>query len=73
MRAHLEGLTAVCERFKKGKEAYARAVASDLLQSFLEVEERFCSSADHSITEQEVIDGLRQVLSLKAGLTCIFK
>ena len=55
----LDGLKAVCKQFADGKEAYARSIASDLLLSFLDVEERF--SVDHEATEQEVIDALRQV------------
>lgn len=55
----LEGLRAMCKQYEKGKEVYARGVASELLQHFLDVEERFTSNPD--ATEQEVIDGLRQV------------
>ena len=55
----LDGLMAVCKRFEEGKEAYARDIATDLLISFLDVEERF--SLDQQATEQEVIDALRQV------------
>lgn len=51
-----------------GPELYARRVATDLLESFLTVEEKFQSSC--CATEQEVIDALRQVRAraLGAGL-----
>ncbi|KAK9799384.1 hypothetical protein WJX73_008409 [Symbiochloris irregularis] len=66
LRSHTEGLTAVCHRFRHGKEAYARSIASELLAAFLDVEERFCHG-DQDTTEQEVIDGLRQHYSNDLG------
>ena len=62
LQSLLEGLMGVCKRFEEGKEAYARSICSDLLTSFLAIEERF--SVDQEATEQEVIDALRQVTPL---------
>ena len=58
LSALLEPLQEVARAHSGGKEAFARKVASQLLVSFLQVEEKFESGG--KITEQEVIDGLRQ-------------
>ena len=50
---------AVAAAHADGKEAYARGIATELLEDFLAVEERF--GAAREATEQEVIDSLRQV------------
>ena len=42
-----------------GKEAYARGIAEELFEEYLQVEERFADK--HEATEQEVIDSLRKV------------
>ena len=54
-----EALVAVAAAHADGKEAYARGIATELLEDFLAVEERF--GAAREATEQEVIDSLRQV------------
>lgn len=43
-----------------GKEAYARGIATELIDDFLAVEERFAKSG---LTEQETIDLMRTVSS----------
>lgn len=48
-----------------GKEAYARGIATELLEDFLAVEERFAAARE--ATEQEVIDSLRQARGLAGG------
>ena len=65
----LEALQEVCRAHAGGKEAYAAALCTRLLEGFLEVEERF--EAGGRMTEQEVIDSLRQVGGTgRAGLLC---
>ena len=54
-----EALVAVAAAHADGKEAYARGIATELLEDFLAVEERFAAARE--ATEQEVIDSLRQV------------
>lgn len=61
LAALLEPLQEVARAHAGGKEEYARRVATGLLQKFLEVEEKF--ECGGKITEQEVIDSLRQVHS----------
>lgn len=56
--ALLEPLLEVARAHVSGKEHFARAVATQLLESYLAVEEQFESGG--KITEQEVIDSLRQ-------------
>ena len=55
----LEPLMEVARAHGEGKEGFARRVASGLLEGYLAVEERFETGG--RATEQEVIDGLRQV------------
>ena len=50
---------AVAAAHADGKESYARGIATELLEDFLAVEERFAAARE--ATEQEVIDSLRQV------------
>ena len=57
--AQCEPLLAVAEAHAEGKEAFARAIATELFSDYLSVEERF--AANKEATEQEVIDSLRQV------------
>lgn len=54
-----EALVAVAAAHADGKESYARGIATELLEDFLAVEERFAAARE--ATEQEVIDSLRQV------------
>jgi acetyl-CoA carboxylase/biotin carboxylase 1 len=57
----LEPLQEVANAHAGGKEEFARRVAKNLLQSYLKIEEQFESGG--KITEQEVIDSLRQAHS----------
>ena len=59
LESTLEPLVRVAEAHCEGKEAFARAVATELFKDFLAVEERF--AVDKEATEQEVIDSMRQV------------
>ena len=63
--AQCEPLLAVAEAHAEGKEAFARATATELFSDFLSVEERF--AANKEATEQEVIDSLRQVSARAPG------
>lgn len=58
LAALLEPLQDVARSHAKGKEEFARNVATKLLETYLEVEERF--ESDGKVTEQEVIDALRR-------------
>jgi hypothetical protein len=61
-KANLQTQTAplmqVAQAHLDGKEAYARGIATELLEDFLQVEERFTKSG---MTEQETIDAMRAV------------
>ncbi|KAL4525084.1 hypothetical protein Ndes2526A_g07171 [Nannochloris sp. 'desiccata'] len=57
----LEPLQEVASAHAGGKEEFARRVAKNLLQSYLQIEEQF--EYGGKITEQEVIDSLRQAHS----------
>ena len=67
LAATAEPLTRVAKAHAHGKEAYARAVAVDLFEAFLAVEERFAPSSRGGATEQEVIDSLRRVYAKNLG------
>ncbi|KAL4426359.1 hypothetical protein ABPG77_004653 [Micractinium sp. CCAP 211/92] len=59
----LEPLQEVCRAHAGGKEGYARLLCTRLMESYLEVEEKFETGGKS--TEQEVIDSLRQTHSGK--------
>lgn len=59
LESQLEALIRVAHSHNNGKEDYARAIATELFEDFLAVEERFAANKD--ATEQEVIDSLRKV------------
>jgi len=65
LAATAEPLTRVARAHAGGKEVYARSVACDLFEEFLDVEERFASRG--GATEQEVIDSLRGVYANNLG------
>lgn len=69
LHAQCEPLLAVAEAHADGKEAFARSIATELFSDFLSVEERF--AANKEATEQEVIDSLRQVISLPSSITFV--
>jgi hypothetical protein len=70
-KANLQTQTAplmqVAQAHLDGKEAYARGIATELLEDFLQVEERFTKSG---MTEQETIDAMRAVggIALQTGV-----
>lgn len=57
----LEGLIETARAHENGPEGFARTIAGQLLEEYLNVEEKF--ETDGRSTEQEVIDALRQVSS----------
>lgn len=61
----LEPLQDLCRAHAGGKGTYATALCARLIESFLEVEEKFETGGKS--TEQEVIDSLRQVGCGAAG------
>ncbi|PSC75189.1 acetyl-carboxylase 1-like [Micractinium conductrix] len=63
LSALLEALKEVASAHAGGKEGYATALCTRLIEGFLEVEERFETGGRS--TEQEVIDSLRQTHSGK--------
>ena len=73
LEAQLEPLIKVAELHASGRQHYARSIASDLLQDFLAVEDRFAANKGHS--EQEVIEALRLVSSYSSqvGEFILFK
>ena len=59
LESQVETLVRVAKAHENGKEAYARSIAFELFQDFLQIEERF--AANKEATEQEVIDSMRLV------------
>ncbi len=62
LTATLEPLVRLARLHRDGKEGHARAVACELFDAFLDVEETF-RTGEGMTTEQEVIHSLRQARS----------
>lgn len=60
LRATLEPLVKLAEARLKGPEGYAKQIAKDLLEHYLQVEEHF-QIKPNLATEQDIIYALRQV------------